>query len=114
VDLDRLGDWAEGNEMKINPNKSKFVCECVLYYCHQVATQLQLTNISYHIKNVCSGCSYGCAPNIVNVPGRGLTLPGRPEVDPAVTVFCHLQLLYSVKGLWWQGSFSLQCFNAGT
>jgi len=24
-----------------------FVCKCVLYYCHQVATQLQLTNISY-------------------------------------------------------------------
>jgi len=26
-----------------------FVCTCVLYYCHRVATQLQLTNISYHI-----------------------------------------------------------------
>jgi len=26
-----------------------FVCICVLYYCHRVATQLQL-NISYHIK----------------------------------------------------------------
>ena len=27
-----------------------FVCKCVLYYCHRVATQLQLTNISYLIK----------------------------------------------------------------
>ena len=27
-----------------------FVCICVLYYCHRVATQLQLTNISYHNK----------------------------------------------------------------
>jgi len=27
-----------------------FVCKCVLYYCHRVATQLQLTNISNNIK----------------------------------------------------------------
>ena len=26
-----------------------FLCKCVLYYCHRVATQLQLTNISYII-----------------------------------------------------------------
>ena len=26
-----------------------FVCKCVLYHCHRVLTQLQLTNISYHI-----------------------------------------------------------------
>jgi hypothetical protein len=26
-----------------------FVCICVLYYCHRVATQLQLTNLSYQI-----------------------------------------------------------------
>jgi len=25
-----------------------FLCKCVLYYCHRVATQLQL-NISYHV-----------------------------------------------------------------
>jgi len=26
-----------------------FVCKCVLYYCHWVTTQLQLTHISYHL-----------------------------------------------------------------
>jgi len=29
-----------------------FMCKCVLYYCHRVATQLQSTNISYHIKQI--------------------------------------------------------------
>ena len=44
-----------------------FVCKCVLYYCHRVATQLQLTNI-YHIiyclcVNVYCTTATGCQPN---------------------------------------------------
>ena len=33
-----------------------FVCKYILYYCHRVSTQLQFTNISYHMKSHV-GCS---------------------------------------------------------
>jgi hypothetical protein len=32
-----------------------FVCKCVLYHCHRVATQLQLTNVSYQLHDMCQG-----------------------------------------------------------
>ena len=30
-----------------------FLCKCTLYFCHRVTTQLQFTNISYHIIYIC-------------------------------------------------------------
>jgi len=36
-----------------------FVCICVLYYCQRVATQLQLTNVSYHLREHPLSC-YCC------------------------------------------------------
>ena len=38
------------------------LCKCVLYYCHRVATQLQFTNISNHIK---------CRIDTINSPDDG-------------------------------------------
>jgi hypothetical protein len=51
------------------------VCICVLYYCHRVATQLRLTNISYHKDNgralaksrSCQACIDSHGPQLINL-----------------------------------------------
>ena len=74
-----------------------FVCKCVLYYCHQVATQLQLTNISYHIisyqflagvKILLSGAMYRL--NVGCPAVRGLMF----------TQQCHWKLDWLVNSYW--------------
>jgi hypothetical protein len=57
-----------------------FVCKSVLYYGHRVPTQLQLTNIAYHIT---SNSEYQTCPVCVNNFGRSTrkVLFIRPEAN---------------------------------
>ena len=48
-----------------------FVCKCVLYYCHRVATQLQLTNISNSLKQLVCNQLLVTLPNSLNVTTYG-------------------------------------------
>ena len=104
-----------------------FVCKCVLYCCHWVATQLQLTNISYHIKShtalavdseMCTWNIHGIIPkgenwNIQNkscpssilpttyftYPSLGLK-PGLWGDRPAISYLSHGTVETAENGMW--------------
>jgi hypothetical protein len=44
-----------------------FVCICVLYYCHRVATQLQLTNLSWDGNNILNFSQFSGSSSSVTV-----------------------------------------------
>jgi len=54
------------------------VCKCVLYYCHRVATQFQLTNISY--QNMTPVYRFV-------IQGRFIHWPGPTSGDPDSVVY---------------------------
>jgi hypothetical protein len=65
----------------------------ILYYCHRVSTQLQLTNISYHI--VSNHISYR--------PGDGPKM-GWQQSPSNITVLCRQQSPSNITVLCWQQS----------
>ena len=66
-----------------------YVCICVLYYCHRVATQLQL-NISYHISFVPQGWGMWDGLSWLRIQSSsGLQQPGCGSVPRKSRRFVH-------------------------
>jgi hypothetical protein len=63
-----------------------FVCKCVLYYCHRVATQLQLTYVSIAIYRTTVSITHLSYDSLPEVPVSNL---GRKSCYP-VTFSCLL------------------------
>jgi hypothetical protein len=113
-----------------------FVCKCVLYYCHRVATQLQLTNISYIYKakwsresrtntkrsrkfftllmSAIAAAGYGPAYSTVKIPlsDSPWTICKYFPYLNSSTEWRHLQAAYPFCELWvWAPTFRLASGN---
>jgi len=71
-----------------------FVCKCVLYFCHRVTTQLQLTNISYHIISYIELRGHVCHIMVLNV-----LAPIKNKSDVSMLVFYEEVDEYPVSSL---------------
>jgi hypothetical protein len=67
-------------------------CPCILYYCHRVATQLQLTNISYHIITEMEAINYINNPFVMT--GSCQWFVSRTKPLEAVAPICVCWLYY--------------------
>ena len=76
-----------------------FVCKCVLYYYHQVTTQLQLTNISYHINFISSH------------PGMSRD-PIQPHNYKVYKIYSNTTFNWAIIKMYFQPYISARCFDS--
>ena len=73
-----------------------FVCICVLNYCHRVATQLQLTNISNH-RSTLTDQRHALEHDRYT---EGMNKDPRDEFIPVLSAHFLCQLLLSESNTW--------------